>query len=122
MDSWKTIAKTRYVDDKQITDHYALIPTGQGLGALKGLSSTAFGVYCTIVKRFLGIFYPPAVYRRISLVLDSSGEKFFASFRILEEEGSKADSLLAFLRARLSCFNSAWFMSSERLRALADFS
>ncbi len=85
--SWKTIAKTRYVDDKQITDHYALIPTGQGLGALKGLSSTAFGVYCTIVKRFLGIFYPPAVYRRISLVLDSSGEKFFASFRILEEEG-----------------------------------
>ena len=85
--SWKTIAKTRYVDDKQITDHYALIPTGQGLGALKGLSSTAFGVYCTIVKRFLGIFYPPAVYRRISLVLNSSGEKFFASFRILEEEG-----------------------------------
>ena len=85
--SWKTIAKTRYVDDKQITDHYALIPTGQGLSALKGFSSTAFSVYCTIVKRFLGIFYPPAVYRRISLVLDSSGEKFFASFRILEEEG-----------------------------------
>lgn len=100
---WKTIGKTRYTNDAQITDHYALIPTGQGLGALKSLSSTAYGVYCVIVKRFLGIFYPPAVYRKISLVLEcgeggvlpaagESGaaaqtEKFFASLRMLEEEG-----------------------------------
>lgn len=100
---WKTIGKTRYTNDAQITDHYALIPTGQGLGALKSLPSTAYGVYCVIVKRFLGIFYPPAVYRKISLVLEcgeggvlpaageteaaAQTEKFFASLRMLEEEG-----------------------------------
>lgn len=84
---YKTIANTKYTNDKQITDHYALIPTGQGLGALKGLSRTSYAVYCQIVKRFLGIFYPAAVYRKISLTLDISGEKFFSSFRMPEEEG-----------------------------------
>ena len=83
---WKTIARTKYVNDSQITDHYAIIPTGQ-TGALKGLSSTSFGVYCQIVKRFLGIFYPPAEYRRISLTLEREGEKFFSTLRILEKEG-----------------------------------
>jgi len=84
---WKTIANTKYVDDKQITDHYALIPTGQGLGALKSLSATAYGVYCVIARRFLSIFYPPAVYRKIALTLKAHGEKFFSSYRVLEEEG-----------------------------------
>ena len=83
---WKTIARTKYVNDSQITDHYAIIPTGQ-TGALKGLSATSFGVYCQIVKRFLGIFYPPAEYRRISLTLEREGEKFFSTLRILEKEG-----------------------------------
>ena len=63
--SYKTLAKTRYVNDKQITDHYAIIPTGQGLNALNTVSSTAKGVYDLIVRRFLSIFYPPAVYRRL---------------------------------------------------------
>ncbi len=83
---WKTIARTRYVNDAQITDHYAIIPTGQ-TGAVKSLSSTSFGVYCQIVKRFLGIFYPPAEYRRISLTLEREGEKFFSTMRLLEKEG-----------------------------------
>ena len=55
--SYKTLAKTRYVNDKQITDHYAIIPTGQGLNALSTVSSTAKGVYDLIVRRFLSIFY-----------------------------------------------------------------
>ena len=84
--SWKTIAKTRYVNDAQITDHYAIIPTGQ-TQAVKSLSSLSYGVYCQIVKRFLGIFYPPAQYRKISLTLLYGKERFFASFRILQEEG-----------------------------------
>lgn len=84
---WRTIAKTKYVDDKQITDHYALIPTGQGLGALKSLKGTEYDVYCAIVRRFLSIFYPPAIYRKISLTLDAEGEKFFSSYRVLEDEG-----------------------------------
>ena len=50
--TYKNIAKTRYTNDKQITDHYAIIPTGQGLSALKGLSLTAQRVYETIVRRF----------------------------------------------------------------------
>ena len=62
-DSYKNIAKTRYVNDKQITDHYAIIPTGQGFGALGNLHPTAARVYECIVRRFLSIFYPAAVYQ-----------------------------------------------------------
>ena len=86
-EKYRGIAKTRYVDDKQITDHYALVPTGSGLGALGSLSKTAWGVYCLIVRRFLGIFYPPAVYQKVSLVCKIGGESFFAGVRVLAEEG-----------------------------------
>ena len=85
--SHKGLAKTRYVNDKQITDHYAIIPTGQGLGALNSGSHTAKQVYDVIVKRFLGIFYPPAIYRKIAIVTEMRGEMFFSSFKILEQEG-----------------------------------
>ena len=85
--SYKTIAKTRYVNDKQITDHYAIIPTGQGMGALKGLSPQKYGVYMTIVRRFLSIFYPPAVYQKVSLVSAIGRERLFSSFKVLLEEG-----------------------------------
>ena len=81
------IAKSRYVNDKQITDHYAIIPTGQGLSALRSLNPTAQKVYEIIVRRFLSIFYPPAIYRKVSLTLNLKGEQFFASFKVLEEEG-----------------------------------
>lgn len=85
--SHKGLAKTRYVNDKQITDHYAIIPTGQGLSALNSVSHTAKQVYDVIVKRFLGIFYPPAIYRKIAIVTEVRGEMFFSSFKILEQEG-----------------------------------
>ncbi len=86
-DAYKNIAKTRYVNDKQITDHYAIIPTGQGFAALLGLPLLAKRVYVAIVKRFLSIFYPPAVYQKVSLTLKIDTESFFASFKVLVEEG-----------------------------------
>ena len=85
--TYKNIAKTRYVNDKQITDHYAIIPTGQGLNNLAGLAPTAAKVYEVIVRRFLSIFYPPAVYQKFSLTLQVKEESFFASFKVLIQEG-----------------------------------
>jgi DNA topoisomerase-3 len=85
--NYKNIAKTRYVNDSQITDHYAIIPTGQGLNALNSLSPTAARVYETIVKRFLSIFYPAAEYRKVGITLKIKGESFFSSVRVLEKEG-----------------------------------
>lgn len=85
--SYKNIAKTRYVNDKQITDHYAIIPTGQGLRELNSLSIASRNVYETIVRRFLSIFYPPATYQKISLRLRLKNETFFASFKVLVNEG-----------------------------------
>jgi len=85
--SYKNIAKTRYVNDSQITDHYAIIPTGQGLGALGSVSPTAVKVYEAIVRRFLSIFFPAAEYRKIAIILNIKGESFFANFRALEKEG-----------------------------------
>lgn len=85
--SYKNLAKTRYVNDKQITDHYAIIPTGQGLPALKSVSATAHKVYDLIVRRFLSIFYPAAVYQKVSIVSKMRGESFFSSFKVLAEEG-----------------------------------
>ncbi len=104
-ESYKKIAKTRYVNDKQITDHYAIIPTGQGFGAMKSLSERVINVYEVIVRRFLAIFYPPAIYQRVSLITSVTGgeamhskkddegkaeepkEQFFAGFKVLAEEG-----------------------------------
>lgn len=85
--NYKNLAKTRYVNDKQITDHYAIVPTGQGLNALRSVSLTAQRVYETIVRRFVCIFYPPAVYQKISLVTKIQNESFFSSFKVLLNEG-----------------------------------
>ena len=85
--NYKNLAKTRYVNDKQITDHYAIVPTGQGLNALRSVSLTAQRVYETIVRRFVCIFYPPAVYQKISLVTKIQNESFFSSFKVLLDEG-----------------------------------
>ena len=85
--NYKNLAKTRYVNDKQITDHYAIVPTGQGLNALRSVSLTAQRVYETIVRRFICIFYPPAVYQKISLVTKIQSESFFSSFKVLLDEG-----------------------------------
>lgn len=86
-ENYKNLAKTRYVNDKQITDHYAIVPTGQGLNALRSVSLTAQRVYETIVRRFICIFYPPAVYQKISLVTKIQNESFFSSFKVLLDEG-----------------------------------
>lgn len=90
--TYKNIAKTRYVNDKQITDHYAIIPTGQGFGALNSLNPVAKKVYQVIVRRFLSIFYPPAVYQKVSIIASANIEEkymenFHASFKVLIEEG-----------------------------------
>lgn len=86
-ETYKEIARTRYVNDKQITDHYAIIPTGQGLANLNRLPAVSQKVYQVIVRRFLSIFYPPAVYEKVSLVTTVGTEKLFSSFKVLLEEG-----------------------------------
>jgi DNA topoisomerase-3 len=85
--SYKGIAKTRYVNDKQITDHYAIIPTGQGFGALNGLSDIASKVYEIISRRFLSIFYPAAEYQKIAMTVKRNDEYLFANFKYMLSEG-----------------------------------
>lgn len=93
--SFEKLEKTRYVDDKKITDHYAIIPTGQGLSALQSLRPVAANMYEVIVRRFLSIFYPPAVYEKVSVVLLTENpqgesvytERFYTSAKVLAEEG-----------------------------------
>ena len=85
--TYKGLEKTRYVNDKQITDHYAIIPTGQGLGALRSLGELQSKMYEVIVRRFLSIFYPPAVYQKLNVTVKSGEEHFFTSTKVLVEEG-----------------------------------
>ena len=85
--SYKTLSKSRYVNDKQITDHYAIIPTGSGLSAICSLKPTAKSVYDLIVRRFISIFYPPAVYQKVAITTQIKDEQFFSSFKVLAEEG-----------------------------------
>ena len=85
--AYKGLEKTRYVNDKQITDHYAIIPTGQGLGNLGGLSALNAKVYELIVRRFLSIFYPPAVWQKFAITLKAGEERFFSNFKVLAQEG-----------------------------------
>ena len=98
--SYKSIAKTRYVNDKQITDHYAIIPTGQGLGALGSLHPASAKVYEIIVRRFLSIFYPAAVYRKVQLGITIKGELFSTGFKVLEQEGYLAAARFSFARKK----------------------
>lgn len=85
--SYKQIAKTRYVNDKQITDHYAIIPTGQGFGNLNGLHPASAKVYEIIVRRFLSIFYPAAIYQKINLSVKMKDEMFTSGFKVLAQTG-----------------------------------
>jgi len=86
-DTWKKIGNTRYTNDKAITDHYAIIPTGQGLQNLNSLSQTARRVYDTICRRFLAIFYPPAEYDKTAITIMLGRESFFANSKVLVKEG-----------------------------------
>ena len=85
--SYQKLSKSRYVNDKQITDHYAIIPTGQGLSNLKSLSDVSRKVYEIIVRRFLAIFYKPATYQKISLERLIGTESFFSNYKALLDEG-----------------------------------
>lgn len=96
--SYTDIARSRYCDDKKITDHYAIIPTGQGFGALKGLSQTAVRVYEVIARRFLSIFYPAAEYTKASVTMDVNKECFNASFKVLAKEGYLAAARNSFAK------------------------
>ena len=86
-DAWKKISGTKYCNDKAITDHYAIIPTGQGLGNLNSLSKLAADVYELICRRFLSIFYPAAVYKKTALTSLAGKETFSVSCKVLETEG-----------------------------------
>lgn len=85
--SYVNIGKSRYCDDKKITDHYAIIPTGQGFGAMRGLSQTASRVYEVIARRFLSIFFPSAEYTKVSVSLNVKNELLSASFKVLSKDG-----------------------------------
>ena len=86
-EAYRNIGKSRYTNDKQITDHYAIIPTGQGLQNLSRLSELSGKVYGTIVRRFLSIFCPPAVYQKFSLVSRMRQESLFSYFMLLSVSG-----------------------------------
>lgn len=85
--NYKGIEKTKYVNDKAITDHYAIIPTGQGLDALNSLNDVSKKVYEIIVRRFLSIFFAQAEYEKVSLCVKANTESFFANFKVLKSEG-----------------------------------
>lgn len=101
------VAKTRYCDDKKITDHYAIIPTGQGFGALGSVSQTASKVYEVIVRRFLSIFYPAAQYQKISIVTTTQNESFFSSFKVLVDEGYLKVTPYSFIKRKAESGNGA---------------
>lgn len=99
-EKYKGLEKTRYVNDKQISDHYAIIPTGQGLVSLKNLPPIKANVYEVIVRRFLSIFYPPAQYQKIGLTLKIGNECFNSNFKILKEEGYLPVAKLSFIKKK----------------------
>lgn len=86
-EEYKKIGKTKYTNDKQITDHYAIIPTGQGFGAFNSLNETCKKVYEVIARRFLAIFYPPAQYLKLAMVTKTKTESFFSNYKVLTDPG-----------------------------------
>ena len=81
------LIKTKYVDDSKITDHYAIIPTGQGLENFNSLISLHKEVYKIIVKRFLAIFYPPAEFNKVSAIITIENENFYANGKVCIKKG-----------------------------------
>lgn len=81
------LIKTKYVNDSKITDHYAIIPTGQGYENFDKLPSLQKSIYKVIVKRFLAIFYPPAEYEKMSIIINIEGEIFTAGGKICVKNG-----------------------------------
>ncbi len=98
--SYSNLKNTRYVNDKQITDHYAIIPTGQGLNTLNSLSPVASYVYELIARRFLAIFLPPAIYQKVMVSIKLKNEKFFSSFKVLADPGYLPMTEYSFLKKK----------------------
>lgn len=84
--SYANLANTQYTDDNKVTDHYAIIPTGQ-LTELQSLSPLQSKVFDLIVRRFLSIFYPPAEYQTLKLVVGIGEESLFTSAKVLKVLG-----------------------------------
>ena len=82
----KGVVKSQYTDDSKVTDHYAIIPTGN-MNAYSKLTSLEKQVYDMIVRRFLSIFCPPAEYENVKMTVEVDGERFFASAKVLVKEG-----------------------------------
>lgn len=97
---YQGLEKTRYVNDKQITDHYAIVPTGQGLSALNSLSATSAKMYEVIVRRFLSIFYPAAEYQKMSVTVKRLAESFFTTSKVLVKEGFLPVSEFSFTKGK----------------------
>ena len=81
------LLKTKYVNDSKITDHYAIIPTGQGYENFDKLPELQKKIYNVIVKRFIAIFYPPAEYNKVTLTVDVENEIFNTSGRVCTSRG-----------------------------------
>ena len=81
------LIKTKYVNDSKITDHYAIIPTGQGFENYNGLNELQMNVYKLIVKRFLAIFYPPAEYNKVNVTVDVQNETFLGTGKVCVKRG-----------------------------------
>ena len=94
------IAKSRYVNDSKVTDHYAIIPTGQGLSALNAVADNGHKVYEMIARRFLSIFYPAAEYQKVNMTLRMETETLTANFRTLISEGYLKVARLSFLKQK----------------------
>ena len=87
-EKYKTdLTKTKYVNDSKITDHYAIIPTGQGYENFDKLPDLQKQVYKVITKRFLAIFYPPAEFNKISVTISIENEEFNASGKVCTKQG-----------------------------------
>ncbi len=110
------LAKTRYVNDKQITDHYAIIPTGQGINVLGRLPELSVKVYERIVRRFLSIFFPAAVYEKVSLELSVKEEHFFAGVKVLAEEGYLKVAGVSKKQEQEDCKSPELFESLKKLK------
>lgn len=83
---YRGLANSVYTDDSKVTDHYAIIPTGQ-LTELQNLTELQAKVYDLIVRRFLSVFYPPAVYQTVKLIVNIDGECFYVGGKALKELG-----------------------------------
>lgn len=117
---FKGIARTRYVNDKQITDHYAIIPTGQGLSALNSLHPTSAKVYEIIARRFLSIFYPAAVYQKVTLTAKLREETFSSGFKVQAEQGYLEVAQNSFARKRTEEYTGEERNEEEQQGIVAD--